>query len=139
MLAGVLSLFVYKCIQLLSRNPLFFYSSGMTVGVLASVLVVVYILSRLMPTVSNVYDCCFCRYNVKSIATLWITGIHLFINFSSIFFSLCLCLSVLCVLCVFFSSFFIIENWCICCSDWWLDDLHVFSKMDARTLSRHNS
>ena len=104
MLAGVLSLFVYKCIQLLSRNPLFFYSSGMTVGVLASVLVVVYILSRLMPTVSNVYDCCFCRYsNVKSIATLWITGIHLFINFSSIFFSLCLCLFVcfVCFVCLF--------------------------------------
>ncbi|XP_062519801.1 nuclear envelope integral membrane protein-like [Corticium candelabrum] len=51
----LVGLFLFFAAERMSRNPLFFYSSGMTVGVLASVLVVVYILSRLMPTKTGAY------------------------------------------------------------------------------------
>jgi hypothetical protein len=54
----------------LSRNPFFFYGSGVTVGVLASVLVMLFILSRMIPNKNLSYTLmiaswCFCAYLVR--------------------------------------------------------------------------
>ncbi|XP_058529557.1 nuclear envelope integral membrane protein 1 isoform X1 [Ochotona princeps] len=54
-LVFLLGLTLFFCGDLLSRSPIFYYSTGMSVGIVASLLIVVFMLSRFMPKKSPVY------------------------------------------------------------------------------------
>ncbi|KAM8794117.1 nuclear envelope integral membrane protein 1 [Eudromia elegans] len=50
-----LGLLLFFCGDMLSRSQLFFYSAGISFGLLASLLVLIYVMSKLMPKKSPVY------------------------------------------------------------------------------------
>lgn len=55
----MLGAIVYWSAHKLSRNPLFYYLCGIALGITTSVIVLVYIFSKLLPRVSYLYDVCF--------------------------------------------------------------------------------
>ncbi|NXL84842.1 NEMP1 protein, partial [Alectura lathami] len=50
-----LGLLLFFCGDTLSRSQLFYYSAGISIGLLASLLILIYVMSRLMPKKSPVY------------------------------------------------------------------------------------
>ncbi|KAJ6654717.1 hypothetical protein lerEdw1_006580 [Lerista edwardsae] len=50
-----LGLLLFFCGDLLSRSSLFFYSTGISIGMLSSLLILIYVVSRLVPKKSPVY------------------------------------------------------------------------------------
>uniref|UniRef100_A0A8C6Y6Y6 Nuclear envelope integral membrane protein 1 n=1 Tax=Naja naja TaxID=35670 RepID=A0A8C6Y6Y6_NAJNA len=50
-----LGLLLFFCSDLMSRSSVFFYSSGISIGILSSLLIVVYVLSRFVPKKSPIY------------------------------------------------------------------------------------
>nr|XP_028577094.1 nuclear envelope integral membrane protein 1 isoform X2 [Podarcis muralis] len=50
-----LGLLLFFCADLMSRSPLFFYSAGISIGVLSSLLIVIYVMSRMVPKKSPIY------------------------------------------------------------------------------------
>ncbi|XP_015278820.1 PREDICTED: nuclear envelope integral membrane protein 1 [Gekko japonicus] len=54
-LVSFLGLLLFFCGDLMSRSSLFFYSAGISVGMLSSLLVLIYLLSRMVPKKSPVY------------------------------------------------------------------------------------
>ncbi|XP_042638142.1 nuclear envelope integral membrane protein 1 [Orycteropus afer afer] len=51
----LLGLTLFFCGDLLSRSQLFYYSTGMSVGIVASLLIIIFILSKFMPKKSPIY------------------------------------------------------------------------------------
>nr|XP_045724764.1 nuclear envelope integral membrane protein 1 [Mirounga angustirostris] len=51
----LLGLMLFFCGDLLSRSQIFYYSTGMSVGIAASLLIVIFILSKFMPKKSPIY------------------------------------------------------------------------------------
>ncbi|XP_055973568.1 nuclear envelope integral membrane protein 1 [Sorex fumeus] len=51
----LLGLMLFFCGDLLSRNHIFYYSTGMSVGIVASLLIIIFILSKFMPKKSPIY------------------------------------------------------------------------------------
>ncbi|XP_068935993.1 nuclear envelope integral membrane protein 1 isoform X1 [Petaurus breviceps papuanus] len=54
-LVFLLGLLLFFCGDLLSRSQIFYYSSGMSLGILASLLILIFLMSKLMPKKSPVY------------------------------------------------------------------------------------
>ncbi|XP_049639617.1 nuclear envelope integral membrane protein 1 isoform X1 [Suncus etruscus] len=54
-LVFLLGLMLFFCGDLLSRNHIFYYSTGMSVGIVASLLIVIFVLSKFMPKKSPIY------------------------------------------------------------------------------------
>ncbi|XP_060049354.1 nuclear envelope integral membrane protein 1 [Erinaceus europaeus] len=54
-LVSLLGLILFFCGDLLSRNNIFYYSTGMSVGIVASLLIIIFLLSKFMPRKSPVY------------------------------------------------------------------------------------
>ncbi|KAJ7317655.1 hypothetical protein JRQ81_003817 [Phrynocephalus forsythii] len=50
-----LGLLLFFCSDLMSRSQAFFYSAGVSIGVLSSLLVVIYVMSRMVPKKSPIY------------------------------------------------------------------------------------
>ncbi|XP_065609937.1 nuclear envelope integral membrane protein 1 [Cyrtonyx montezumae] len=50
-----LGLLLFFCGDMLSRSQLFFYSAGISIGLLASLLILIYVMSKVMPKKSPVY------------------------------------------------------------------------------------
>nr|XP_020634411.1 nuclear envelope integral membrane protein 1 isoform X1 [Pogona vitticeps] len=50
-----LGLLLFFCSDLMSRSQVFFYSAGVSIGVLSSLLIVIYIMSRMVPKKSPIY------------------------------------------------------------------------------------
>uniref|UniRef100_A0A8D0DJ49 Nuclear envelope integral membrane protein 1 n=1 Tax=Salvator merianae TaxID=96440 RepID=A0A8D0DJ49_SALMN len=50
-----LGLLLFFCGDLLSRSPLFFYSAGISIGMISSLLILIYVLSRMVPKKSPIY------------------------------------------------------------------------------------
>ncbi|KAM6153228.1 nuclear envelope integral membrane protein 1 [Erethizon dorsatum] len=50
-----LGLILFFCGDLLSRSQVFYYSTGMSVGIVASLLIIIFILSKFMPKKSPIY------------------------------------------------------------------------------------
>ncbi|XP_032067953.1 nuclear envelope integral membrane protein 1 isoform X1 [Thamnophis elegans] len=50
-----LGLLLFFCGDLMSRSSIFFYSTGISIGILSSLLIVVYVLSRFVPKKSPIY------------------------------------------------------------------------------------
>ncbi|XP_063111055.1 nuclear envelope integral membrane protein 1 isoform X2 [Cavia porcellus] len=50
-----LGLVLFFCGDLLSRSQIFYYSSGMSVGIVASLLIIIFIISKFMPKKSPIY------------------------------------------------------------------------------------
>ncbi|OXB52912.1 UNVERIFIED_CONTAM: hypothetical protein H355_000052 [Colinus virginianus] len=50
-----LGLLLFFCGDMLSRSQLFFYSAGISIGLLASLLILIYVMSKAMPKKSPVY------------------------------------------------------------------------------------
>ncbi|XP_026569533.1 nuclear envelope integral membrane protein 1 [Pseudonaja textilis] len=50
-----LGLLLFFCSDLMSRSSIFFYSTGISIGILSSLLIVVYVLSRFVPKKSPIY------------------------------------------------------------------------------------
>ncbi|KAI8483007.1 hypothetical protein Bbelb_393070 [Branchiostoma belcheri] len=75
----VFGLVVFSHAATLSRNVLFYYSSGITVGVLASLLILVYMLSKLVPKKSGAF---------VLLAAGWSTALyliqHMYLNLQSL-------------------------------------------------------
>eukprot|EP00058_Branchiostoma_floridae_P000230 XP_002585718.1 hypothetical protein BRAFLDRAFT_111390 [Branchiostoma floridae] len=75
----VFGLLIFSYASTLSRNVLFYYSSGITVGVLASLLILVYMLSKLVPKKSGA---------VVLLAAGWSTALyliqHMYLNLQSL-------------------------------------------------------
>ncbi|XP_066300624.1 nuclear envelope integral membrane protein 1-like [Branchiostoma lanceolatum] len=75
----VLGLVIFSYASTLSRNVLFYYSSGITVGVLASLLILVYMLSKLVPKKSGAF---------VLLAAGWSTALyllqHMYLNLQSL-------------------------------------------------------
>ncbi|VTJ60544.1 Hypothetical predicted protein [Marmota monax] len=51
----LLGLMLFFCGDLLSRSQVFYYSTGMSVGIVASLLIIIFILSKFMPRKSPIY------------------------------------------------------------------------------------
>ncbi|XP_054552694.1 nuclear envelope integral membrane protein 1 isoform X2 [Talpa occidentalis] len=51
----LLGLILFFCGDLLSRNQIFYYSTGMSVGIMTSLLIVIFLLSKFMPKRSSLY------------------------------------------------------------------------------------
>ncbi|XP_008063427.1 nuclear envelope integral membrane protein 1 isoform X1 [Carlito syrichta] len=51
----LLGLMLFFCGDLLSRSQIFYYSTGMSVGIVASLLIIIFILSKFMPKKSPIY------------------------------------------------------------------------------------
>ncbi|KAI5934997.1 nuclear envelope integral membrane protein 1 [Manis javanica] len=51
----LLGLMLFFCGDLLSRSHIFYYSTGMSVGIIASLLIVIFVLSKFMPKKSPIY------------------------------------------------------------------------------------
>ncbi|KAM6216404.1 nuclear envelope integral membrane protein 1 [Rhynchocyon petersi] len=51
----LLGLILFFCGDLLSRSSIFYYSTGMSVGIVASLLIIIFILSKFMPKKSSIY------------------------------------------------------------------------------------
>uniref|UniRef100_A0A9L0SH14 Nuclear envelope integral membrane protein 1 n=1 Tax=Equus caballus TaxID=9796 RepID=A0A9L0SH14_HORSE len=54
-LVFLLGLTLFFCGDLLSRSQIFYYSTGMSVGIVASLLIIIFILSKFMPKKSPIY------------------------------------------------------------------------------------
>ncbi|KAL8164061.1 UNVERIFIED_CONTAM: Nuclear envelope integral membrane protein 1 [Gekko kuhli] len=54
-LVSFLGLLLFFCGDLMSRSSLFFYSAGISIGMLSSLLILIYLLSRMVPKKSPVY------------------------------------------------------------------------------------
>nr|XP_045222742.1 nuclear envelope integral membrane protein 1 [Macaca fascicularis] len=54
-LVFLLGLMLFFCGDLLSRSQIFYYSTGMSVGIVASLLIIIFILSKFMPKKSPIY------------------------------------------------------------------------------------
>ncbi|XP_051856823.1 nuclear envelope integral membrane protein 1 [Antechinus flavipes] len=54
-LVFLLGLLLFFCGDLLSRSQIFYYSTGMSVGILASLLILIFLMSKFMPKKSPVY------------------------------------------------------------------------------------
>ncbi|XP_070597076.1 nuclear envelope integral membrane protein 1 isoform X2 [Erythrolamprus reginae] len=54
-LVTFLGLLLFFCGDLMSRSTIFFYSTGISIGVLSSLLIIVYVLSRFVPKKSPIY------------------------------------------------------------------------------------
>nr|XP_056705443.1 nuclear envelope integral membrane protein 1 [Euleptes europaea] len=54
-LVSFLGLLLFFCGDLMSRSSLFFYSAGISIGMLSSLLVLIYVMSRMVPKKSPVY------------------------------------------------------------------------------------
>ncbi|XP_019513229.1 PREDICTED: nuclear envelope integral membrane protein 1 isoform X3 [Hipposideros armiger] len=54
-LVFLLGLMLFFCGDLLSRSQIFYYSTGISVGIVASLLIIIFILSKFMPKKSPVY------------------------------------------------------------------------------------
>ncbi|XP_072511206.1 nuclear envelope integral membrane protein 1 isoform X1 [Notamacropus eugenii] len=54
-LVFLLGLLLFFCGDLLSRSQIFFYSTGMSLGILASLLILIFLMSKFMPKKSPVY------------------------------------------------------------------------------------
>nr|XP_034957968.1 nuclear envelope integral membrane protein 1 isoform X2 [Zootoca vivipara] len=50
-----LGLLLFFCADLMSRSPFFFYSAGISIGMLSSLLIVIYVMSRMVPKKSPIY------------------------------------------------------------------------------------
>ncbi|KAM5288520.1 nuclear envelope integral membrane protein 1 isoform 2-T2 [Ctenodactylus gundi] len=55
LLIFLLGLILFFCGDLLSRSQIFYYSAGVSVGILASLLIIIFILSKFMPKKSTIY------------------------------------------------------------------------------------
>ncbi|XP_067385784.1 nuclear envelope integral membrane protein 1 [Emydura macquarii macquarii] len=54
-LVSFLGLLLFFCGDLLSRSQLFYYSAGISIGMLASLLILIYMMSKVMPKKSPIY------------------------------------------------------------------------------------
>ncbi|XP_075407557.1 nuclear envelope integral membrane protein 1 [Tenrec ecaudatus] len=54
-LVFLLGLMLFFCGDLLSRSQIFYYSTGMSVGIVASLLIIIFMLSKFMPRKSPIY------------------------------------------------------------------------------------
>ncbi|XP_074082435.1 nuclear envelope integral membrane protein 1 isoform X2 [Macrotis lagotis] len=54
-LVFLLGLLLFFCGDLLSRSQIFYYSSGMSLGILASLLILIFLMSKFMPKKSPIY------------------------------------------------------------------------------------
>ncbi|MBO8619783.1 NEMP family protein, partial [Staphylococcus aureus] len=54
-LVFLLGLTLFFCGDLLSRSQIFYYSTGMSVGIVASLLIVIFMISKFMPKRSPIY------------------------------------------------------------------------------------
>lgn len=54
-LVFLLGLMLFFCGDLLSRSQIFYYSTGMSVGIVASLLIIIFMLSKFMPKKSPIY------------------------------------------------------------------------------------
>ncbi|XP_061470584.1 nuclear envelope integral membrane protein 1 isoform X2 [Rhineura floridana] len=50
-----LGLLLFFCADLMSRSPVFFYSAGISIGMISSLLIVIYVMSRMVPKKSPIY------------------------------------------------------------------------------------